>query len=94
MTEISPSPLLRRRMIGDLTVRNLSPATPRSNVHANGFSAARRSGWGQEEARISQAHLVAGVMELRNCLCRYLPCRTQRPFENTGVERRRELLRP
>jgi hypothetical protein len=31
MTEISP---LRRRMIEDMTVRNLSPATQRSYVHA------------------------------------------------------------
>jgi integrase/recombinase XerD len=31
MTEMSP---LRRRMIDDMTVRNLSPATQRSYVHA------------------------------------------------------------
>jgi integrase/recombinase XerD len=31
MTEICP---LRRRMIEDMTVRNLSPATQRSYVHA------------------------------------------------------------
>ena len=31
MAEISP---LRRRMIEDMTVRNLSPATQRSYVHA------------------------------------------------------------
>ena len=31
MAEISP---LRRRMIEDMTVRNLSPATQRSHVHA------------------------------------------------------------
>ena len=31
MTEMSP---LRRRMIEDMTVRNLSPATQRSYVHA------------------------------------------------------------
>jgi hypothetical protein len=31
MTELSP---LRRRMIEDMTVRNLSPATQRSYVHA------------------------------------------------------------
>jgi len=31
MTEISP---LRRRMVEDMTVRNLSPATQRSYVHA------------------------------------------------------------
>ena len=31
MAEVSP---LRRRMIEDITVRNLSPATQRSYVHA------------------------------------------------------------
>ncbi len=31
MTQISP---LRRRMIDDMTIRNLSPATQRSYVHA------------------------------------------------------------
>jgi len=31
MTQVSP---LRRRMIDDMTVRNLSPATQRSYVHA------------------------------------------------------------
>ncbi|MBY5775063.1 integrase, partial [Rhizobium ruizarguesonis] len=31
MTEISP---LRRRMIDDMTIRNLSPATQRSYLHA------------------------------------------------------------
>jgi integrase/recombinase XerD len=31
MAEMSP---LRRRMIEDMTIRNLSPATKQSNVHA------------------------------------------------------------
>ena len=46
MAEMSP---LRRRMIEDMTIRNLSPATQQSYVHAvSKFSlAARRigSGW-------------------------------------------------
>jgi hypothetical protein len=44
MAELSP---LRRRMIEDMTVRNLSPATQRSYVHAVSkfSSAARRIGW-------------------------------------------------
>jgi len=36
MTEISP---LRRRMIDDMTIRNLSPATQRSYLHAVGVGA-------------------------------------------------------
>ena len=46
MAEMSP---LRRRMIEDMTVRNLSPATPRSYLHAVAkFAAilsARPTGW-------------------------------------------------
>lgn len=60
MTEISP---LRRRMIEDMTVRNLSPATQRSYVHA----VARFSRYfnlspdrlGFEDVRAYQVHLVA-----------------------------------
>jgi hypothetical protein len=46
MTEISPQ---RRRMIEDMAVRNLSPATQRSYEHASPSSAAslaaRLTGW-------------------------------------------------
>src|SRR5215207_7638757 len=61
MAAISP---LRRRMIEDMTVRNLSPATQRSYVSAVAkFS--RHFGCspdrlGLEEVRAFQAHLVAG----------------------------------
>ena len=61
MAEISP---LRRRMIEDMTVRNLSPATQRSYVSAVAkFS--RHFGCspdrlGLEEVRAFQVHLVAG----------------------------------
>src|SRR5215210_5757499 len=61
MTAISP---LRRRMIEDMTVRNLSPATQRSYVSAVAkFS--RHFGCspdrlGLEEVRAFQVHLVAG----------------------------------
>src|SRR6476646_9977074 len=63
MADVSP---LRRSMIEDLTVRNLSPATQRSYVHAVAkFS--RSFGWspeqlGLEDVRAFQVHLVsAGI---------------------------------
>ena len=34
MTEAKPMSALRRRMIDDMTLRNLSPATQRSYLHA------------------------------------------------------------
>ena len=49
MAEMSP---LRRRMIEDMTIRNLSPATQQSYVHAvskfSHISATRRIGWGRK----------------------------------------------
>jgi site-specific recombinase XerD len=60
MTELSP---LRRRMIEDMTIRNLSPATQRSYLHAvSKFS--RHFGrspdtLGLEEVRDFQVHLVS-----------------------------------
>ena len=61
MTEISP---LRRRMIEDMTVRNLSPATQRSYVHAvakfGRFFNRSPERLGLEEVRTFQVHLVAG----------------------------------
>ncbi len=46
MTEVSP---LRRRMIEDMTVRNLSPATQRSYVSAvlkfSRYFGSRRTSW-------------------------------------------------
>jgi integrase/recombinase XerD len=61
MTEISP---LRRRMIEDMTVHNLSPATQRSHVHAVakfGRFFGRSPEWlGLEEARAFRVHLAAG----------------------------------
>jgi site-specific recombinase XerD len=61
MAEMSP---LRRRMIEDMTVRNLSPATQRSYVHAVS-KLSRHFGrspdrLGPEEVRAFQVHLVAG----------------------------------
>lgn len=61
MTEMSP---LRRRMIEDMTIRNLSPATQRSYVHAvakfGRFFGRSLERLGLEEVRAFQVHLVAG----------------------------------
>src|ERR1700716_3664403 len=61
MTEMSP---LRRRMIEDMTVRNLSPATQRSYVHAiakfGRFFGRLPECLDLEDVRAFQVHLVAG----------------------------------
>ena len=61
MTEMSP---LRRRMIEDMTVRNLSPATQRSYVHAvakfGRFFGRSPEKLDLEDVRAFQVHLVAG----------------------------------
>ena len=61
MTEMSP---LRRRMIEDMTVRNLSPATQRSYVHAvakfGRFFGRSPDKLDLEDVRTFQVHLVAG----------------------------------
>jgi integrase/recombinase XerD len=63
MTEISP---LRRRMIEDMTVRNLSPATQRSYIHAVAkfarFFGRSPESLDLEDVRAFQVHLVAGGM--------------------------------
>ena len=61
MAEMSP---LRRRMIEDMTVRNLSPATQRSYVHAvakfSRFFGRSPDRLDLEDVRAFQVHLVAG----------------------------------
>jgi site-specific recombinase XerD len=61
MAEMSP---LRRRMIEDMTVRNLSPATQRSYVHAvakfSRYFGRSPDRLGLEEVRAFQVHLVSG----------------------------------
>lgn len=61
MTETSP---LRRRMIEDMTVRNLSPATQRSYLHAvakfSRYFGRSPDQLGLEEVRAFQVQLVAG----------------------------------
>jgi hypothetical protein len=63
MTEMSP---LRRRMIEDMTVRNLSPAIQRSYVHAVAkfarFFGRSPATLDLEDVRAFQVHLVAGGM--------------------------------
>jgi integrase/recombinase XerD len=63
MTEMTP---LRRRMIDDMTVRNLSPATQRSYVHAVAkfarFFGRSPEKLDLEDVRAFQVHLVAGGM--------------------------------
>jgi len=63
MTEMSP---LRRRMIEDMTVRNMSPATQRSYVHAvakfGRFFGRSPEKLDLEHVRTFQVHLVAGGM--------------------------------
>jgi site-specific recombinase XerD len=60
MAELSP---LRRRMIEDMTVRNLSPATQRSYVHAvakfSRYFSRSPDRLGLEDVRAFQVHLVA-----------------------------------
>ncbi len=60
MAELSP---LRRRMIEDMTVRNLSPATQRSYVHAvskfSRFFGRSPNRLDLEDVRAFQVHLVA-----------------------------------
>jgi site-specific recombinase XerD len=60
MAEISP---LRRRMLEDMTVRNLSPATQRSYVYAvtkfSRYFGRSPDRLGLEEVRAFQVHLVA-----------------------------------
>jgi hypothetical protein len=63
MTEMSP---LRRRMIEDMTVRNMSPATQRSYVHAvakfSRFFGRSPEKLDLEHVRTFQVHLVVGGM--------------------------------
>ena len=60
MAEMSP---LRRRMIEDMTVRNLSPATQRSYIHAvakfSRFFRRPPDRLGLEDVRAFQVHLVS-----------------------------------
>lgn len=63
MTEISP---LRRRMIDDMTIRNLSPATQRSYLHAvtkfSRYFGRSPDRLGLEDVRAFQVHLVSSSL--------------------------------
>ena len=60
MAELSP---LRRRMLKDMTIRNLSPATQRSYVHAvakfSRYFGRSPDRLGLEDIRAFQVHLVS-----------------------------------
>ncbi len=60
MSEMSP---LRRRMIEDMTIRNLSPATQRSYLHAvtkfSRYFGRSPDRLGLEDVRAFQVHLVS-----------------------------------
>ena len=60
MTEMSP---LRRRMIDDMTIRNLSPATQRSYLHAvakfSRYFGRSPDRLGLEDVRAFEVHLVS-----------------------------------
>ncbi|GLS34099.1 Phage integrase, N-terminal SAM-like domain [Mesorhizobium albiziae] len=66
MAELSP---LRRRMIEDMTVRNLSPATQRSYIHAvakfSRYFGRSPERLGLEDIRTFQVHLVANGISCR-----------------------------
>ncbi len=63
MAEMSP---LRRRMIEDMTVRNLSPATQRSYLHAvakfSRYFGCSPDRLDLEDVRAFQVHLVANAI--------------------------------
>ncbi|OWK20602.1 integrase [Mesorhizobium amorphae CCBAU 01583] len=63
MAEMSP---LRRRMIEDMTIRNLSPATPRSYIHAvakfSRYFGRSPERLALEDVRAFQVHLVQSTL--------------------------------
>ncbi len=84
MAEISR---LRQRMIDDMTVRNLSPATQRSYIHAVAkfakFFKRSPEKLDLEDVRAFQVHLVAGGMSWpalnqHVCALRFLACAAER----------------
>ena len=82
MAEMSP---LRRRMIEDTTIRNLSPATQRSYVHAvskfSRYFARSPDRLGLEDVRAYQVHLISkGISwaSLNQVVCALRFCRDAR----------------
>lgn len=75
MAEMSP---LRRRMIEDMTVRNLSPATQRSYIHAvakfSQYFDCSPDRLDLEDVRTYQVQLVARGASCRWCLARTRSC--------------------
>ena len=77
MAEMSP---LRRRMIEDMTIRNLSPATQRSYIHTiakfSRFFGRSPARLGLEDIRAFQVHLASkglawGSLNLAVCALRF-----------------------
>ena len=69
MAEISP---LRRRMIEDMTIRNLSPATQQSYVHAvskfSRYFGHSPDRLGLEDVRAYQVHLISKASPRRRSM--------------------------
>ena len=75
MAEMTP---LRRRMIEDMSIRNLSPATQRSYVYAvarfSRFFSCSPDRLGLEEVRAYQVHLVSTGVSWQRSTKRSAPC--------------------
>ena len=93
MAEISP---LRRRMIEDMTVRNLSPATQQSYLNAvskfSRYFGRSPDRLGLEDVHAFQLHLVAiGIswpaLNQIVCALRVLLWRNARPGHGAGAHR-------
>ena len=93
MVELSP---LRRRMIEDMTIRNLSPATQRSYVHAvakfSGHFGRSPDRLDLEDVRAFQVHLVStGIswpaLNQTVCALRFFYGVTLGPCRDSGADR-------
>jgi integrase/recombinase XerD len=78
MAEMSP---LRRRMIEDMTIRNLSPATQRSYLHAvsrfSQYFGRSPDRLGLEDVRAYQVHLASKGVAWRNAVAQRRDLRTR-----------------
>ena len=72
MAKMSP---LRRRMIEDMTIRNLSPATQQSYVHAvskfSRYFGTSPDRLGLEDVRAYQVHLISNSLNQVVCALRF-----------------------
>src|SRR5579863_7828591 len=91
MAQMSP---LRRRMIEDMTIRNLSPATQQSDVHAvskfSQYFGRSPDRLGLEDVRAYQVHLASkGVAEPGRLRLALLLRRDARRTDDPGADRLR-----